>query len=320
MSVHTSQPGDQHADEERAAGGSGLAVSAVIGLVVGGLLWLAWEPTTRECNGISECFGPPVLAAVLTLAAFVAVLVVRRILRLRPVFLPSLLGFVGGGGLLLMAESLTNIWPREIHDPLAPWWSWLLVGGVVGGLAHWMHQPGRRWVERIVPVAVVLGLIVASVTWVSVERDRRQLAELESVGVDTVMAPTFDDFSVSFARRGQSAGVGDFVRIHLSPHEGSAPAWPHTYLVPVHDRDLCELAVALTRESVTCVETAAGVELTDDFLEGAGVVEGGTLLLVTARVSPERDEPDEWTQQALRTGVDQRVLTTLEELRDGDVD
>lgn len=319
MSAHASQPGDQHADEESSSGGSGVVASAIIGLVVGGLLWLAWEPTTRECTTISDCFGPPISAAAMTLGAFMAVLVVRRLMKLRPVFLPTLLGFVGGGALLLVVQSLANIWPREIHEPLAPWWSWLLVGGVMAGLTHWLHQPQRRWLERIVPVAVVLGLIVGGVTWVSVERDRRQLAELESVGVDTVMAPTFDDFSVSSAGRGRSEGAGDFVRIHLSA-EGSAPAWPDTYLVPVHDRDLCELAAAATRESVTCVETAGGIELTDDFLLGAGVVEGDTLLLVTARVSPERDEPDEWTHQALRAGVDQRVLTTLEELRDGEVD
>lgn len=319
MTVKTTVPGDQHADEENSSGVSGVVASAIIGLVVGGLLWLAWEPTTRECNTMSDCFGPPISAAVMTLGAFIAVLVVRRLLRLRPVFLPTLLGFVGGGALLVVAQSLGNVWPREMHEPLAPWWSWLLVGGLIGGLTHWLHQPERRWVERVVPVVVVLGLIVGGLTWVSMERGSRQLAELESVGVDTVMAPTYDEFYVSYARRHRAEGVGDFVRVSLSAH-GAAPTWPDGYLVPVDDRDPCELAVKIARDEVACVEKVGGIELTGDYLLGAGAIEGDTLLLVTARVSPDRDEPDEWTQQALRAGVDQRVLTTLEELRDGDVD
>lgn len=319
MTVTTTQPEGQHAVEENSSGESGTLASAIIGLVVGGLLWLAWEPTTHQCNTLSECFNAPISAALLTLGAIIAVLVVRRLLKLRPVFLPTLLGFAGGGALLLVLQSLGNIWPREIHEPLAPWWSWLLVGGVMAGLAHWLHQPQRRWVERIVPVAVVLALIVGGLTWVSMERASRQLTDLASVGVDTVMAPTFDDFSVSSARRAQIEGIGNVVRVSLSAH-GAAPAWPDAYLVPVGDRDPCELAVQLARDEMTCVEMDGEVELSGDYRLAAGVVEGDTLLLVTARVSPERDEPDEWTPEALRAGVDQRVSTTLEDLRDGDVD
>lgn len=320
MTVNTKLPEDRRAAEQKAAGASGVAMSAAIGLVTSGLLWLAWKPTTRECNTLSECLGAPVSAAAMTLGVFVAALVVRRILQLRPVFVPTVLGFAGGGAVLVVLQSMRNIWPRELHAPLAPWWSWLLVGALFGGLAHWIHQPERRYTQRIVPVVVVLGLVIGGTIWVSAERDHRQLAELESVGVDTVMAPTFDDFSVSQAGRGQAESVGPFVRINLSARGGSAPAWPHAYLVPVQDRDLCEVAVRLTRdEGMSCVEKGDAVEFTGDYLLGSGVVDGDTLLLVTARVSPEGDEPDEWTLEALRSAVDRRVPTTLEDLRDGDI-
>lgn len=322
MTVNTRLPDDRPFTEGEAPEDRGVVISAVIGLVVGGLLWLGWEPTTRECNTISECLGQPMSAAAMTLGGVIAVLVARRLLGVRPVFLPTVLGFVGGGALLLMIQGMGNVWPQEIHAPLAPWWSWLLVGGVIGGLTHWVHQPRRRWVERIVPVAVVLGLVIAGFTWVSMERGHRQLAELESVGVATVLAPTFDDFSVSHASRGQAEDVGALVRLSLFPHDAPAPRWPDAYLIPVRDRDLCELAISVTGDSpeLTCVATDAGVELTDTFTLGAGVVEGDTLLLVTAWVSLERDEPDEWTLEQLHSAVANRVPTTLEELRDGDVD
>lgn len=322
MTVQSSGGGDNRSEgpgARSASDGAGVAASAVVGLVVGGLLWLAWEPTTRRCDTIGECLSAPIQAALLTLAAVVAVLVVRRVLRLRPVFSPTLLTFVGGGMVLLTIQSLGNIWPRDIHEPLAPWWSWLLVGGAFGALTHWAHQPQRRLLERVVPLVAVPALVTGGLTWVAVERDRRQLAELESVGLGTVVAPTFERFSVSYARKGHAEGAGDFVHVRVSPHDGPAPAWPDAYLVPVRDRDPCELAVQVTRREVSCVGTGGEVELTDDWLQGAGVVDGDTLLLVTGRVSPVRDDPDGWTQEALRAALDRRVPTTLEALRDGDV-
>ncbi|WP_156875789.1 hypothetical protein [Ornithinimicrobium pekingense] len=301
--------------------GAAAAASAVVGVVVGGLLWLAWEPTTRECGTISECFGAPVSAAMWTLGILVVALVARRVLQLRPVLGPTLSAFLGGSAVVVLIQGLGDIWPRQPHPPLTPWWSWVVVGGMFGALAHWAHQPGRSRVGRVVPVVVVLGLVTAGVTWISVERDHRQLVELEAVGVDTVTAPTFADFSVSYARGGVREGVGGVVRVNLSPHAGSSAAWPEAYLVPVRGRDLCELALqVVARGTAGCVETDGGVEVIDDYLLGAGARDGGTLLLVTARVSPTRDEPEEWTMESLRRAVDRRVATTLEELRDGDVD
>lgn len=296
-----------------------MAASAIIGLVVGGLLWVVWEPTTHECGTLGECLGAPFWAAVWTLGLLVAVLAVRRSLGLRPVLLPTVLAFVGGGAVLVTIQALGNIWPRDLHEPLAPWWSWVLVGGLTSVLAHWSLQPGRSRAQRVLPPVVVVALVVGGLTWVGIERDRRQLLELESVGVDTVMAPTFEDFSVTHAGRRQVEGVGDLVSISLSPASGAVPAWPDAYLVPVDGRDLCALALQMAWGTVTCVETDGGVELTDDHLLGAGAREGDTLLLVTVRISPSGDEPDGWTRGALRTAVDRRVLTTLRALRDGDV-
>lgn len=296
-----------------------MAASAVVGMVVGGLLWWAWEPTTRECDTIGECLGAPFAGALLTVAAVVAVLLVRWGLRLRPVISPTLLAFLGGGAVLVLIQSMGDVWPREIHAPLAPRWSWPLVGGAFGALTHWALQPQRRTRERLLPLVLVPVLVAAGFTWVALERDRRQLAELESVGLDSVVAPTFEDFSVSHARKGRAERAGDFVRVYVSPHEGPAPAWPDAYLVPVGDRDPCGLAVQVVRTDVSCVASDGQVELNGDWLLGAGAVDGGTLLLVTARVSPERDDPDEWTPEALRTAVDRRVPTTLAALRDGDV-
>lgn len=115
-------------------------------------------------------------------------------------------------------------------------------------------------------------------------------------------------------------GVGQVVQIHVSPQAGPSPAWPNAYLVPVRGRDVCGLALQMTRTTARCVEVAGGVKITDDHLLAAGVREGDTLLLVTARVSPTREEPGEWTPESLRAAVDQRVATTLKALRDGDVD
>lgn len=293
----------------------GTVLTAGVGAVLGALLWLAWEPTERECNGIGECLGRPMAALILTVLALLVTLLVLRLLRVRPVFVTTVLGFAGAAALVVTLAAVLNVRSGD-PDALAPWWTWVLIGAVVGGLAHWVNQPGRSWPGRVVPIAVVIGLVFAGFTWADSERDAQSLARLEAVGVDRVVLPEVPGYHLSSAWPGQRAeGSVDAITLNYYADEGVAQAVTGL-LIPLEERDPCELA--LVAQSLTDRECAGGPEAFQlrwrgvdgqVFYVGAGQVVGDTLVVLTT-------DPETFDAAALLDAIRAATPSTLEELRD----
>jgi len=295
--------------------GRGTVVSALVGAILGGLLWLAWQPTTQECNGIGECLGRPIGALILTVLALVLTLLALRLLRVRPVFVTTVLGFAGGAALIVTLVTVLNV-RGGVHDELAPWWTWVLIGAVAGALAHWINQPGRSWPGRVVPIVVVIGLVFAGFTWADSERAAQRLARFEAVGVEQVVLPEVPGYHLSSAWASQRAeGSVDVITLNYYADEGVAQSVTGL-LIPLEDRDPCELA--LVAESLTDRECVGGPDAMQlrwsgvdgqVFYVGAGQVVGGTLVVLTT-------DPETFDAAELQAAIDAATPSSLEELRD----
>lgn len=286
-----------------------LAVLATLGGVAGGLLWLTWLPTTKECATIGDCLGPPILGIIGTVLAAVVSLVALRLLHLRPVFLTTLFGFVGAGALVL---SLQQVLAARGHDGLAPWWTWVLVGAVIAPLAHWILAPDRGWVARVLPVVLVIALVAGGQQWASSTRAQDRLEELAGVGVDPVLVPELPGYLLrsSWSFTDPDSAV-DYISMSIAPEEDSE-GFPDGYQLPGEGRDPCGLVRAVVRSAQEgdCTGEGDQVIVEGEFVVGFGQVREGTFLLLTG-------DPADFTVDQFREAVTGAPVGTLEELRDG---
>lgn len=123
-------------------GSSSIALCAVLGLVLAGVLWLVWRPTTDECDLVGQCLGETFGALLATLLAIPVAAVALWFLRVRPALLTSLVG-VGIGGLLILTVSQLVDVPGDVTTTLAPGWAWLMVGAFSGAVAFLILGPVR---------------------------------------------------------------------------------------------------------------------------------------------------------------------------------
>ncbi|MCK0113465.1 hypothetical protein MWU75_15055 [Ornithinimicrobium sp. F0845] len=294
----------------------GTVISALVGAVVGGVLWLAWQPTTQDCNTIGECLGRPIGALIGTVLALLVTLLVLRLLRVRPVFVTTVLGFAGGAALIVTLITVLDVW-SDGPDGLAPWWTWVLLGGLAAALAHWVNQPGRSWPARVVPIVVVIGLVFAGLTWAESERAAQRLARFEAVGVEQVVTPQVPGYHLSSAWPGQRAeGSVDVITLNYYADAEGAHQPVTGVLIPLEGRDPCGLA--LSAESMTDRECDGGTEAMrlrwsgadgQVFYVGAGQVVGDTLVVLTA-------DPETFDAEALLEAIEAATPSSVVELRD----
>ncbi|GAA1144779.1 hypothetical protein [Ornithinicoccus hortensis] len=296
-------------DPRARTGPTALGLLAALGAIGGVLLWLAWRPTTDDCDTIGECLGAPFVAMIATTLAAAASLVVLRLLHLRPVFLTTLFGFVGAGGLVLSGQEVLAV---RGHEGLAPWWAWTLVGAVLAPLAHWVLQPGRGWVARVLPVVLVIGLVAGGQQWATRERAQQRLDSLASVGVDPVLVVDLPGYLLrsSWAFTDPDNGT-DYISLSITPEEG-ASGFPDGFLLPAAGQDPCDLVrdVARLVQDGDCQASGDTATVQGRYAVGYGAVRDGTFLLLTG-------DPGVFTVEQFRTAVDGARTGTLEELRDG---
>lgn len=284
-----------------------------LGGLAGLALWLAWEPTTRECDTLGECLGRAFTGAVLAALVVVAGLVALWLLRLRPVFLTTLFAVACGGALVLSLTEVVAVGGPGPRHSVAPVWSWVLICAVVLPLVHWLLQPERSWTARVVPL-VVIGMVVwAATAWAQDERRDRRLAELESVGVDRVLLPSpgpGHELVGSWRFSGLDPQV-DYISMSYRP-TGSGAAYLNGKLVPVGDREPCEVVLVVMGQSDRgdCARHGDSLVLQTETDVGAGVVRGETLLLVTGAA-------DHFTVQELQDAVAGARTGTVEDLLPG---
>lgn len=296
-------------DPDARSGPAAAGLLAALGAVGGVLLWLTWRPTTEDCSTIGECLGPPFVAMVVTVLAAVASLVVLRLLHLRPVFLTTLFAFVGAGALVLSWQEVLAV---RGHDGLAPWWSWLLIGVILAPLAHWVLQPHRSWVARVLPVLLVIGLAAGGQQWASRERAQERLDALATVGVDPVLVVDVPGYVLRSSWAFTDPGSGTaYISMSITPEEGSE-GFPDGYLLPAAGRDPCELVRDVVRvaQEGDCRVAGESAMVDGEYAVGYGTVRDGTFLLLIG-------DPTHFTLEQLRAAVDGARTGTLEELRDG---
>jgi len=300
--------------------GQGTTRTAGEAVVVGGgvaaawglLLWLAWEPTTRECLTIGECLGAPIAAMTLSVLAFLVNLVLLRLLGVRPVLLPTVLCFVGAGA--LVATLATVLEQRADETTIGPWWVWMVIWCAVGALAVRVHQPGRSWKHRTLTVLAIASLVAAGSTWVIRDETAEKLSDLQAVGVEEVLVPQLPGYEPAYA---WPTGEPEAIRVTYHAVDGEAQsARVRAELVPLADRDPCDLASAVEHIShVQCTGDADGLVVRWSFPDGeltrlaGGHVVGSTLVILSA-------EPGPISPEELLAAVRAAEPATLEDLRD----
>lgn len=284
-------------------------VLAGLGGGVAALLWLAWVPSTRECRTVGECLSQVFSGMLLTVLAAALVLVALRLGHVRPVFLTTLLGFVGAGALVLSLEAVTS---ADGSQGLAPWWSWLLIGLAIAPLAHWVLQDDRRWWARVLPVLAVAGLVVGGLAWAQHERDQQRLDALTEVQVDPILRPELSGYHL-LSSYGTSTPDGDVRYIRMSfSSQGTASGHPSGYQLPLQGGEPCQLVMALERsvKAGECISSGQDVTLEGEYVVGAGIVQDSTFLLLTGAAK-------DFTSEQFREAAQGARTSTLEELRDG---
>lgn len=311
----TQQRPTQAGDRSGRPASRGTAICVVLGGLLGAALWSAWQPSAGECSAIDSCLGRLLWGLIATSLAIPVTLVVLWLARVRPVFVTTVLGLAAGGALVMATSTVLGARGGAV-DGMAPWWVWVLVGAVSLGLSHWVHQPGRSWLARVVPVVLVVGLVAGGVMWAQGQRDAAELDRLAGVGVSEVRVPTVPGYHLGSAWPGEfGAEGGEAIVLTYYADEGVQQS-VRGLLLPVDGRDACELALqAQTPEDQMCDLTDGVLDLSwhsDDgevWYVGAGQVIDDTLVVLTT-------SPEVMSGADLNTAIDTAEPTTLEALRD----